>query len=121
MVSAFVLLLILVVFAFSRMFDPESEFIGPVEGTVKSIIRTPTPGNYASAPSLWEIEVVLDDGQEVTATTRFLPVIGSTLCLASERKGHWGTRYSAVGNVEAMRAAGKSCLNWRPSSDAASG
>jgi len=115
---AFVIGMIALVFAYSKMFQPPSEFIEPTEGTVSTILRVPVPGDYANAASFWEIKVQLKDGRVVEAETPFLPQIESKICLAAFTNGRWGTRYFAVGDVGAMLANGKPCLDWRPPDEA---
>jgi hypothetical protein len=118
-VTAIVIGLLAVLFAYSRMFDPPSEFVEPVEGVVRTILQVPVPGEYASGSSLWEIQVELADGRKIKATTPILPVIDSKICLALYTKGRWGTRYSAVGDVKSMQRIGETCLDWRPRANSA--
>ncbi len=110
----FLLAIVMMLYGYSRMADPPAEFIGPVEGRVATILRVPVPGTYGDASSPWEIRVQLVDGEEVEATTLFLPEIGSGICLASYTKGRLGVKYRAVGNTQVMADRGRPCSQWQP-------
>ncbi len=113
-IAGFLLAIVMVLYGYSRMADPPAEFLGPVEGRVATILRAPTPGTYANASSPWEILVQLSEGDEVEATTLFLPDIGGSICLASYSKGRLGIKYRAVGNPEVMAERGRPCSQWQP-------
>ncbi len=106
-----------VLFAYDRMYNPETDFLGTEKGQVSKLVRASKPGDYAMGSSLWELEIVLSDGKRITAQSPFLVPSGSEVCLASFTKGCWGQGHWVIGEVKVMVEEGVDCSTWQPASE----
>jgi len=83
------------------------EDVGP--GQILSITRFPTPGNYASASSMWEADVSLISGETVNVQFFYMPNIGVDVCIAKYVGTLGAPEFRAFGYIEALQREGKEC------------
>lgn len=83
--------------------------IDTYQGEIISVTRVPTPGSYASAPSLWEATVRLTAAKVETVQFVFLPTNGTKTCIAEYSTDSGAREYKAIGYMDALDEKGFEC------------